>query len=74
MSVFRYVDKRGGIEYGFLSPAGAVGPGTGDIATPKYSNAFLSYSAKTKRDGQTDGRTDGRTDKHLRVTGPFSFV
>ena len=25
----------------------------------KYSNAFLSYSAKTKRDGQTDGRTDG---------------
>ena len=22
----------------------------------KYSNAFLSYSAKTKRDGQTDGR------------------
>ena len=28
----------------------------------KYSNAFLSYSAKTKRDGQTDRRTDGRTD------------
>ena len=27
----------------------------------KYSNAFLSYSAKTKRDGQTDGQTDGRT-------------
>ena len=25
----------------------------------KYSNAFLSYSAKTKRDGQTDGRTGG---------------
>ena len=29
----------------------------------KYINAFLSYSAKTKRDGQTDGRTDGRTDR-----------
>ena len=29
----------------------------------KYSNAFLSYSAKTKRDGQTDGRTDWRTDR-----------
>ena len=28
----------------------------------KYINAFLSYSAKTKRDGQTDGQTDGRTD------------
>ena len=26
----------------------------------KYSHAFLSYSAKTKRDGQTDGRTDGQ--------------
>ena len=26
----------------------------------KYSNAFLSYSAKTKRDGQTDRQTDGR--------------
>ena len=25
-------------------------------------NAFSSYSAKTKRDGQTDGRTDRRTD------------
>ena len=24
-------------------------------------HAFLSYSAKTKRDGQTDGRTDRRT-------------
>ena len=33
----------------------------------KYSNAFLSYSAKTKRDGrtdrQTDRQTDGRTDR-----------
>ena len=28
----------------------------------KYSNAFLSYSAKTKRDGWTDGRTDIQTD------------
>ena len=27
----------------------------------KYSHAFLSYSAKTKRDGQTDRRTDRRT-------------
>ena len=27
----------------------------------KYSNAFLSYSAKTKRDGQTDRQTDRRT-------------
>ena len=27
----------------------------------KYSNAFSSYSAKTKRDGQTDRRTDGWT-------------
>ena len=26
----------------------------------KYINAFFSYCAKTKRDGQTDGRTDGR--------------
>ena len=26
----------------------------------KYINAFSSYSAKTKRDGQTDGHTDGR--------------
>ena len=26
----------------------------------KYINAFSSYSAKTKRDGQTDGQTDGR--------------
>ena len=26
----------------------------------KYINAFLSCSAKTKRDGQTDGRTDRR--------------
>ena len=25
----------------------------------KYSNAFLSYSAKTKRDGRTDRRTGG---------------
>ena len=25
----------------------------------KYSNAFLSYSAKTKRDGRTDGRAGG---------------
>ena len=25
----------------------------------KYINAFLSYSAKTKRDWRTDGRTDG---------------
>ena len=29
----------------------------------KYSNAFLSYSAKTKRDGQTDGQTDRQTDR-----------
>ena len=28
----------------------------------KYSNAFLSYSAKTKRDGRTDGQTDRQTD------------
>ena len=28
----------------------------------KYINAFLSYSAKTKRDGQTDGQTDRQTD------------
>ena len=27
----------------------------------KYLNAFSSYSAKTKRDGQTDGRTDEQT-------------
>ena len=27
-----------------------------------YLQSFASYSAKTKRDGQTDGRTDGRTD------------
>ena len=26
----------------------------------RYSNAFSSYSAKTKRDGQTDGWTDGQ--------------
>ena len=26
----------------------------------KYINAFLSYSAKTKRDGQTDRQTEGR--------------
>ena len=26
-------------------------------------NTFLSYSAKTKRDGQTDGWTDGRTER-----------
>ena len=26
----------------------------------KYRNVFLSYSAKTKRDGQTDGWRDGR--------------
>ena len=26
----------------------------------KYINAFLSYSAKTKRDGQMDGWTDRR--------------
>ena len=26
-------------------------------------NAFSSYSAKTKRDGQTDRQTDGRTDR-----------
>ena len=25
----------------------------------KYSDAFLSYSAKTKRDGQTDGQRGG---------------
>ena len=29
----------------------------------KYSNAFLSYSAKTKRDGRTDRQTDGQTDR-----------
>ena len=29
--------------------------------TRKYINAFSSYSAKTKHDGQTDGRTDGQT-------------
>ena len=28
----------------------------------KYINAFLSYSVKTKRDGQTGGRMDRRTD------------
>ena len=28
----------------------------------KYSNAFLSYSAKTKRDGRTDRQTDRQTD------------
>ena len=27
------------------------------------SMRFLSYSAKTKRDGQTDRQTDGRTDR-----------
>ena len=26
----------------------------------KYIDAFLSYSAKTKRNGQTDGQTDRR--------------
>ena len=28
----------------------------------KYINAFLSYSAKTKRDGWMDRRTDRQTD------------
>ena len=32
------------------------------FAKQKYINAFSSYSAKTKRDGQTDGWTDGQTD------------
>ena len=29
----------------------------------QYSNAFLSYSAKTKRDGRTDRQTDRQTDR-----------
>ena len=29
----------------------------------KCITAFLSYSAKTKRDGQTDGQTDRQTDR-----------
>ena len=29
----------------------------------KYIDAFLSYSAKTKRDGRTDGHTDIQTDR-----------
>ena len=44
----------------------------------KYSNAFLSYSAKTKRDGQTDGQTDGRTDGrtdrgHCNISRPRAY-
>ena len=35
------------------------------VVSRKYSNAFLSYSAKTKR----DRRTDGQTDKHSGFKG-----
>ena len=31
-----------------------------DKVSRKYINAFLSYSAKTKRDGRTDRQTDRR--------------
>ena len=34
-------------------------------------NIFLSYSAKTKRDGQTDRRTDGQTDGR---TGALQYL
>ena len=37
----------------------------------KYSNGFLSYSTKTKRDGQTDGQTDGWMDGgHFNISHP----
>ena len=40
----------------------------------KYINAFLSYSAKTKRDGQTDGQTDGRTDRQTDGRGALQYL
>ena len=40
----------------------------------KYSNAFLSYSAKTKRDGRTDGRTDRQTDGRTDGRGALQYL
>ena len=40
----------------------------------KYNNAFLSYSAKTKRDGQTDGQTDRRTDGRTDGRGALQYL
>ena len=40
----------------------------------KYSNAFLSYSAKTKRDGQTDGQTDRWTDGRTDGRGALQYL
>ena len=36
----------------------------------KYIDAFLSYSAKTKRDGRTDGRTDRQTGGCCNISRP----
>ena len=40
----------------------------------KYINAFSSYSAKTKRDGQTDGWTDGRGPLQYLPSRAFGFL
>ena len=38
-----------------------------------HINAFLSYSAKTKRDGRTDRRTDGQTDGQTDGRGALQY-
>ena len=42
----------------------------------KYINAFLSYSAKTKRDGQTDRhrQTDRQTDRRTDRQGALQYL
>ena len=40
----------------------------------KYINAFFSYSAKTKRDGQTDRQTDIQMDRQTDGPGALQYL